>query len=60
MGVKKSVNLIAHSVRIVLVANVMCLVLITKKRDRGAHTKASYIFSANDVNRPGFRGGRLV
>lgn len=32
-----------------LVANVTCLVLIAKKRDRGAHMKASYIFSANDV-----------
>ena len=34
---------------VALVANVACLVLITKKRDRGAHMKASYIFSANDV-----------
>ena len=34
---------------VALVANVSCLVLITKKRDRGAHMKASYIFSANDV-----------
>lgn len=32
-----------------LAANVACLVLIAKKRDRGAHMKASYIFSANDV-----------
>lgn len=32
-----------------LIANVACLVLIAKKRDRGAHMKASYIFSANDV-----------
>lgn len=32
-----------------LVANVACLMLIAKKRDRGAHMKASYIFSANDV-----------
>lgn len=32
-----------------LVANVTCLMLIAKKRDRGAHMKASYIFSANDV-----------
>lgn len=32
-----------------LVANVGCLVLIARKRDRGAHMKASYIFSANDV-----------
>lgn len=32
-----------------LTANVACLVLISKKRDRGAHMTASYIFSANDV-----------
>lgn len=34
---------------VALVANVACLVLITKKRDSGVHMKASYIFSANDV-----------
>lgn len=34
---------------VALTANVACLVLIAKKRDRGAHMKASYIFSANDV-----------
>lgn len=34
---------------IALVANVTCLVLIAKKRHHGAHMKASYIFSANDV-----------
>lgn len=34
---------------VALVANVTCLVLIAKKRDNGAHMKASYIFSANDV-----------
>lgn len=32
-----------------LVANVSCLVLIARKRDRAAHMKASYIFLANDV-----------
>lgn len=33
-----------------LIANVACLVFdFAKKRDRGAHMKASYIFSANDV-----------
>jgi len=32
-----------------LVANVACLVLIHSQRDRGAHMKASWIFSANDV-----------
>lgn len=32
-----------------LAANVLCLVLIAKSRDRGAHMKASWIFSANDV-----------
>ncbi|MFC4622393.1 cation transporter [Comamonas nitrativorans] len=34
---------------VALAANVICLVLIAKKRDRGAHMTASYIFSANDV-----------
>lgn len=34
---------------VALAANVTCLVLIAKKRDRGAHMRASYIFSANDV-----------
>lgn len=34
---------------VALAANVTCLMLIAKKRDRGAHMKASYIFSANDV-----------
>lgn len=42
-GLMMGVGLIA------LVANVTCLVLISKKRDRGAHMTASYIFSANDV-----------
>jgi Cation efflux family len=32
-----------------LAANVLCLVLIAKSRDSGAHMKASWIFSANDV-----------
>jgi Co/Zn/Cd efflux system component len=32
-----------------LIANVTCLVLISRKRNAGAHMKASYIFSANDV-----------
>lgn len=34
---------------VALIANVTCLVLISKKRNAGAHMKASYIFSANDV-----------
>lgn len=34
---------------IALMANVWCLVLIAKNRDSGAHMKASWIFSANDV-----------
>lgn len=34
---------------VALVANAVCLVLVAKKRDRGAQMKASYIFSANDV-----------
>ena len=32
-----------------LVANVTCLVLVAKRKNAGAHMKASYIFSANDV-----------
>ncbi|WP_297185224.1 cation transporter [uncultured Porticoccus sp.] len=32
-----------------LIANVACLVLISKHREGGAHMKASWIFSANDV-----------
>ncbi|PKO56345.1 MAG: hypothetical protein CVU28_03260, partial [Betaproteobacteria bacterium HGW-Betaproteobacteria-21] len=32
-----------------LVANLACLLLISGHRDGGAHMKASYIFSANDV-----------
>lgn len=34
---------------IALIANVVCLMLIYKSRDQGAHMKASWIFSANDV-----------
>ena len=34
---------------IALVANVWCLILIAKKRNGGAHMRASWIFSANDV-----------
>lgn len=34
---------------IALIANVACLILIAKNRDDGAHMKASWIFSANDV-----------
>jgi cation transport ATPase len=34
---------------VALIANVTCLVLISRKRHAGAHMKASYIFSANDV-----------
>lgn len=34
---------------VALVANVTCLLLIAKKKDSGAHMKASWIFSANDV-----------
>jgi FtsH-binding integral membrane protein len=32
-----------------LVANASCLVLVARRKDAGAHMKASYIFSANDV-----------
>lgn len=34
---------------VALIANVVCLVLISKHREGGAHMKASWIFSANDV-----------
>ena len=34
---------------VALAANVYALMLIARKRDRGAHMQASYIFSANDV-----------
>ena len=34
---------------VALVANIACLVLIFKSRNQGAHMKASWIFSANDV-----------
>lgn len=34
---------------IALAANVYCLILIGKNKDGGAHMKASWIFSANDV-----------
>jgi len=34
---------------VALVANVTCLVLVARKKNAGAHMKASYIFSANDV-----------
>lgn len=34
---------------IALIANTSCLVLIAKHREGGAHMKASWIFSANDV-----------
>lgn len=32
-----------------LMANIACLVLVSRKKNTGAHMKASYIFSANDV-----------
>ena len=34
---------------VALIANVACLMLIFKNRESGAHMKASWIFSANDV-----------
>ena len=34
---------------VALVANVYCLMLIAKNRNSGAHMRASWIFSANDV-----------
>lgn len=34
---------------VALIANATCLILISKKRNAGAHMKASFIFSSNDV-----------
>ena len=34
---------------VALIANALCLMLIAKNRESGAHMKASWIFSANDV-----------
>lgn len=34
---------------VALMANITCLLLISKSRNQGAHMKASWIFSANDV-----------
>lgn len=34
---------------VALIANTACLLLISRHREGGAHMKASYIFSANDV-----------
>tara|TARA_Y100001960_G_scaffold83219_1_gene88857 strand:- start:10829 stop:11500 length:672 start_codon:yes stop_codon:yes gene_type:complete len=34
---------------VALIANISCLLLIAKHREGGAHMKASWIFSANDV-----------
>ena len=42
-------NLMMSFGLVALAANVLCLLLISKNRDSGAHMKASWIFSANDV-----------
>jgi len=42
-GVMMGMGLVA------LMANVTCLALVAKRKDAGAHMRASYIFSANDV-----------
>lgn len=34
---------------VALIANILCLVLISKHRDSGVHMRASWIFSTNDV-----------
>jgi cation transport ATPase len=34
---------------VALIANIICLMLISKNKEGGAHMKASWIFSANDV-----------
>ena len=44
------VSIIMMSVGVVaLVANLICLMLISKHREGGVHMRASWIFSANDV-----------
>lgn len=48
-GRSREVNLPVPIGLLALVANSLCLVLIAKSRDSGAHMKASWIFSANDV-----------
>ena len=47
---------------VALIANTSCLLLISKHREGGAHMKASWIFSANDVviNLGGITAGALV
>jgi len=42
-------NLMMSVGLVALAANVTCLLLVSRQRDRGAHMRASYIFSANDV-----------
>ncbi|HAO26011.1 MULTISPECIES: cation transporter [unclassified Methylophaga] len=34
---------------VAMIANIICMLLISRHRDNGAHMKASWIFSANDV-----------
>ncbi|PTN08610.1 cation transporter [Nitrosomonas aestuarii] len=34
---------------VALIANIICLILISRNKEGGAHMKASWIFSANDV-----------
>tara|TARA_R110002072_G_scaffold77138_3_gene180290 strand:+ start:1637 stop:2542 length:906 start_codon:yes stop_codon:yes gene_type:complete len=48
-GSEPESNLMMAIGLIALIANSLCLVLIAKSRDSGAHMKASWIFSANDV-----------
>ena len=48
-GSEPASNLMMGFGLVALAANVLCLLLIAKNRDSGAHMKASWIFSANDV-----------
>jgi len=54
--------LIISVVTAALVANIICLILISKHRNGGVHMRASWIFSTNDViaNLGGIMSGILV
>lgn len=49
MGSEPVSGLMMSVSTLALIANVTCLVLISRHRDGGVHMKASWIFSANDV-----------
>lgn len=49
LGSEPESSLMMSIALLALIANVTCLVLISRHRNGGAHMKASWIFSANDV-----------